>query len=163
MNNNIDICKNCGKELISYNSKLGKYCSNKCSVEYKKYNYEPNCKCPICNCNFYIKPSHIKKFNTVTCSKECSIQLRSYRMSGSGNHQYGLKGYENASSIGYKTIHHGYCYILEPSHPFSDKNGRIREHRFLAEKYLMKENQSVLIDGMMYLNRNIEVHHKDFN
>ena len=156
-------CKYCGNEILNYNTKLGMYCSNLCSTEYRKWNYEPNHKCSECGKYFYVKPSHIKRFKNISCSKECDKKYRSKIMSNTGNHQYGLKGFENASNVGYRTIHSGYYYVLEPSHPFSDKCGRIREHRFLAEKYLMNENQAVFIDGTMYLDRKLEVHHKDFN
>lgn len=33
--NNLIICKNCGKEFISYDSHLSKYCSNHCQKEYE--------------------------------------------------------------------------------------------------------------------------------
>jgi hypothetical protein len=30
----------------------------------------------------------------------------------------------------------GYYYVLQPNHPYADVNGRISEHRLVAEKYL---------------------------
>lgn len=50
-----------------------------------------------------------------------------------------------------------------PSHPLSAKSGYIREHRLIAEQYLLTEGNSILINGEKYLDPKFDVHHKDFN
>lgn len=50
-----------------------------------------------------------------------------------------------------------------PSHPFATKSGYIREHRLIAEYYLLTEENSVLINNKKYLSPKFEVHHKDLN
>lgn len=50
---------------------------------------------------------------------------------------------------------------LQEEHPFAIDGFWIREHRYIAEKYLMTDEQSVTIDGKKYLNPIYDVHHKD--
>jgi len=91
-------CKQCGKEFIKHKKyKLGNFCSSKCTDLYKKWNNEPNCKCPICGIEFYKKKSQLKKSKTSCCGRECSNKYMSTSFSGKNNHQYGLKGKLNAS------------------------------------------------------------------
>ena len=50
-----------------------------------------------------------------------------------------------------------------PSHPLATKDGYIREHRLIAEQYLLTNENSIEIDGQKYLSPKYEVHHKDLN
>lgn len=45
----------------------------------------------------------------------------------------------------------------------SGKDGYIREHRLIAEQYLLTEENSIEINGEYYLSPNYDVHHKDRN
>ncbi len=123
-----------------------------------------NAKCEICGKDCYVRPSRLKTQKHVTCSMECSKKARSIWMKGEGNHQYGLKQELNASYIGKeKKIKNGYEFIRIKNHPFAEDDGFIRKHRLVAERYLMTEEQSVIINGNMYLNPELEVHHIDEN
>lgn len=65
--------------------------------------------------------------------------------------------------IGNKKIHCGYYWIYLPDHPLSTKSGYIREHRVVAEKYLLNEDNSIKINDEYFLSPKYEVHHIDFN
>ena len=85
-------------------------------------------------------------------------------MSGKANHQYGLKGDKNASWKGGRTISsYGYVLIYSPDHPFANGDGNIFEHRRVAERFLLNEENSVAINGKKYLSPEYEVHHKNEN
>ena len=60
--------------------------------------------------------------------------------------------------------HRGYRYIKpDNQHPFVNNDGYIPEHRLIAEKYLLNDSNSVIIDGKRYLTLEFDVHHIDFN
>ena len=59
--------------------------------------------------------------------------------------------------------HCGYYWIYLPDHPFATKDGYIREHRLIAEKYLLTNENTAIINGEKFLSPNFEVHHKDLN
>ena len=163
-NNKIEICKYCGVEFEkSKKHKLGKFCSNKCSVEYRKYNNDPNCKCPVCGLEFYMKQSQINKNKTTTCGIVCSNKLRSLNLKGEGNHQFGLKGNKNSSFKDGETLKDKYIRVYSPDHPHCDKSGRVLKHRLIAENYLLNEYNSVDINGIKYLSLDFAVHHLDLN
>ena len=48
-------------------------------------------------------------------------------------------------------------------HPFADSRGFVCEHRLIAEKYLLNNNNAIIIDGKKYLSSSFVVHHIDFN
>ena len=130
----------------------------------EKQNRTPNSICEICGKQCYIRPNRLKKQKHITCSKQCDIIARSNWMKGEGNHQYGLKGELNSSfNDKYEKIHQRYKYIRIKNHPFSDKDGWIREHRYIAEQYLLNDKNSINIEGKNYLNPELEVHHIDQN
>ena len=156
------ICKNCGKEYAESKVKGG-YCSNKCDTEFKKWNFKPNTKCPVCKKEFYIKQFQLSKSKNTCCSLDCSSKLRKITMSGENNHQYGLTGDKNSSFKEYRNERHGYYNLYEPDHPFCDDDGRILEHRLMAEKFLLENKFSIDIDGKKYLSPDFVVHHKDQN
>lgn len=123
---------------------------------------ENNIKCPVCGKGFHMKPSHILKGKTHCCSRECSKVLRSYRMKGEGNHQFGLKGRKNASwQFDKKISRYGYMLVRNNNHPLAQKDGYMLEHRVVAEKYLLTDQYAIEIDGKKYLNPECIVHHKN--
>lgn len=165
------ICKQCKKEYDTQNSKLPKnICSSKCYDEFQKWNKEPNCKCPICGKEFYVKPSRLKRLkHSPTCSVECASKLKSQYMSGEGNHQYGLKGELNSSFKGVELERKNNSVIdilvYDPSHPYSDKDGRVKKHRLLVEQnYTLFDSKFFLkLGGRIVLKKEFQVHHKDGN
>lgn len=123
-----------------------------------------NCTCPICGTKFHRKPFHINRFKHCYCSKECANKAKSIAYSGSGDHQYGLKGPLNASWNGGKTIsRYGYLYEYIPSHPFADSDGYVFQHRIVAEKFLLTDATSVDVNGKKYLKPELVVHHKNMD
>ena len=95
---------------------------------------------------------------------ECNKELRRRRMIGEHNHQYGLKGEKNSSwKSNEKINYYGYRLIRVLDHPFANCNGFVFEHRLVAEKYLLNEENSIEINGKKYLKKEYSVHHKDFN
>lgn len=124
-----------------------------------------NVECLFCGKKFHLKPSAIKRAKTHYCSKTCQNKAKAVYMKGEGNHQYGLKGEKNASWNGKtkKITSYGYIQVRVPEHPFADKQGWILEHRIIAEKYLLNEKNSVVINGNRYLDPKYCVHHKNFD
>ena len=165
------ICKQCKKEYNTQNSKLPKnICSSKCYDEFQKWNKEPNCKCPICGKEFYVKPSRLKRLkHSPTCSVECASELKSQYMSGEGNHQYGLKGNLNSSFKGEEIIQHNHnvddIMVYDPKHPYANDNGRVKKHRLLVEQnYTLFDSKFFLkLGGRIVLKKEFQVHHKDGN
>lgn len=123
-----------------------------------------NCRCPICGVGFHLKPSAKKRFKTHCCSRECNKKFRSIYMSGSGNHQYGLKGDKNASwKSDEKITRYGYRQIRVLRHPFRDEDDFVLEHRLVAEEHLLNDENSIVIDGKRYLKKEYVVHHINRN
>lgn len=85
-------------------------------------------------------------------------------MSGEGNHQYGLKGRDNPTwKSDEKISNYGYKLIRVLDHPFRNKKDWVFEHRLVAEKYLLNDDNSVEINGEKYLSPDYVVHHKNFD
>lgn len=123
-----------------------------------------NVICPICKKAFHLKPSKLKKDKNHYCSRACHKEAKKEYMAGEKNHQYGLRGEKNASwKGGEKITCYGYKTIYCPDHPFAPKDGHIFEHRLVAEKYLLTEENSVEVNGKRYLRPDYDVHHKDFD
>lgn len=131
-----------------------------------------NMVCPICGKEFHRKPYTLKvnsqKYG-ITCSKECSRQIRKIAMSGKGNHQYGLRGQDNASFLVGNRISKNNS-VQEVMVYVGDwhknaEHGRVKEHRYLVEKNheLFGDNNFNLIDGWYYLKQGLIVHHIDHN
>ena len=166
-------CENCGKEAQIYTRKQlsakHHFCSKKCFGEWQK-RQNLNCICPICGQKFHLKPSALKKLKLkACCSKECNRKYRSLYMSGSGNHQYGLKGDKNASFKGQEIVrknNHQYdIMVYQPEHPYANKNGRVKKHRLIVELNYRKFDCKyfALIDGRYYLKKQYVIHHIDGN
>lgn len=157
-------CDNCGKEFKCQNFRIEKhkhlFCSKKCESEYKKSQSELNRTCIICDKKFHTKPS----YEAQCCSKECDRIARKQKMSGNANHQYGLLGNKNPTwKSDEKISHYGYKLIRTLNHPFKNCDGFVFEHRLIAEKYLLNDENSIVIDGKKYLKKDYTVHHIDFN
>ena len=159
-------CEFCGKEFRGSPSRSkAKHicCSKKCMSALIISRSALNCKCPICGKEFHLKPSLINKTKTNCCSKECLRELKRFTMAGEKNHQYGLKGDKNASWKSDSYIRLGYKKIRVLDHPFRDSDDFVPEHRLVAEKYLLTEENSIEINGKRYLKPELEVHHIDEN
>ena len=161
------ICEWCGKEFEGAPSRA-KWshicCSRKCAAELRKSRTESNTVCPICGKAFHCKPYHKKKYKVVCCSMGCNKIYRHNLMSGEGNHQYGLKGDKNASwKSDRKISRYGYRLVRVLDHPFRTDDDYVLEHRLVAEKYLLTEENRVEINGKYYLKPEYIVHHIDEN
>lgn len=165
-------CDNCGKEIKRPPSMISKnfnVCCKWCEVEYRKTKLHKtdewlNCTCPICKTRFHRKQYAINKTKNLCCSKECSIELRKITCSGENNHQYGLKGRLNASwKSDIRITKFGYITERHLDHPFATKEGFVLQHRIIAEKYLLNDENSVSINGKRYLKEDYVVHHIDFD
>ena len=123
-----------------------------------------NCECFVCGKKMHRKPYWLKKNKHHNyCSKKCHYLDKKRYMSGEANHQYGLKGRLNASwKHDEKISIYGYKMIRMLDHPFVEKDGFMFEHRLVAEKYFLTNENSVEIDGKRYLKPEYHVHHKNF-
>ena len=167
-------CDNCGKPIeIRHKKRLENkniFCGKKCEGEFRKKQIEKNddayynCECPICSRKFHLKPYQKNKYKTHYCSRKCFAEAKKTIMKGEGNHQYGIKGSKNASwKKDRKITVYGYAKIRSLNHPFKDCDGFVFEHRLIAEKYLLNEDNSIEINGELYLKENYVVHHIDGN
>lgn len=115
----------------------------------------------------HIKPYRLKRSKNVCCSFECSNALRTVTFMGKGNHQYGIKGEDNASHISdFAISKYGYLRVLSHQHPCRAADNRILFHRLVMEEHLKAigdyENL-VYKDGVIVLADNTVVHHIDEN
>lgn len=126
----------------------------KCGNEYL------NCTCPVCGKKFHLKPYRVKRSKNNYCSKTCHNKAKEEYCKGEKNHQYGLRGKLNASwKHDRKVSRYGYIQVRSLEHPFRDGEGFVFEHRLIAEKYLLNDENSVTIDGKRYLRPDYIVHH----
>lgn len=160
-------CVVCSKSVEIYHLKrLGKdvTCSRECmGINRKK---EPNCVCAVCSTAFRLKPNLLAKSkHPPCCSTACLGKLRKTLYVGENNPNYLNRGESNPLHKGYRIEHAGYYYVYAPEHPFCEPtmSGRIREHRLVAEQHHLTEENSVIVDGIRYLNPEFDVHHKDEN
>ena len=124
-----------------------------------------NAKCPVCGATFHLKPSKLGKDKNHYCSRECHRKAKREYMKGNKNHQYGLTGEKNPTwKGGRKFTNYGYYSVYCPNHPFCDRATlHVFEHRLVAEKYLLDDDNSVEINGKRYLRPDYDVHHIDFD
>ena len=97
--------------------------------------------CLKCNKNIYKNPSQEAKGEGKYCSRECKGM--GWDSKGSNNHKW---------KNGRKIHGHGYILVTSPNHPNKDKQGYVREHRLVMERYLGR-----------YLESFEDVHHLDGN
>lgn len=134
----------------------------------------PNVRCTQCGKWFYRKPSAITRFGNHQghfCSRECCYENKKTYFRGENNHQFGLKGHLNASFKGEFTekrnVRQNDIWIYVPDHPFRNKSGRVKYHRYLVETNyssgLFDPACFIMINGTWYLKPELYVHHKDGN
>ena len=161
-------CVNCEKPVKVFKSRYENrekiFCSKKCESDYKIKHPQLNAICSFCGKSIHKKESQINRSNRLYCSKECLIKDKKIIMSGTNNHQFGLKGNLNSSWISDERISfYGYKLFRDLKHPFRNSDGFVFEHRLVAEKYLLNDENSIKIDGNSYLKPEYVVHHLDFN
>lgn len=165
-------CSNCNKEVeIRHKDRLKRkniFCSKNCENNYKRSHKKEgylNCECPICKEKFHLKPYQLNNgSHNHYCSIECHRIAKKEYMKGNKNHQYGLKGSKNATwKSDKKVTNYGYIKVRCLNHPYKDSDDMVFEHRLVAEKYLLNEENSIEIDGKRYLKPEYIVHHKDMN
>lgn len=122
-----------------------------------------NMTCPVCGKRFHLKPYAVKRAKKHYCSIACHKVAKEEYMVGKNNHQYGLRGELNDSwKGGRKLTRYGYIAVQCIGHPFAVGRGEyVLEHRLVAEKYLLTDENSVEIDGKRYLSPKYIVHHKN--
>lgn len=160
-------CANCGIDVPIYHKKRLTYanifCSKACEAEFRK-SKNLNCECEVCHKKFHRKQSHIDKYEHQYCSIECHKIAKKQYMAGENNHQFGLKGNLNSSwKSDEKISTYGYKLIRCLEHPFRNSDDMVFEHRLVAEKYLLTDNNKVTIDDIDYLSNEYHVHHLDFD
>lgn len=159
-------CANCGNDvIIRHKDRMERervFCSQSCFNSFKK-DQNLNCVCVVCGKKFHSKPSHLKRYNKQgnCCSKKCRAIYLKGIYAGENNPNYNNRGDKNPMFKD-EFIHCGYRWVYEPNHPFAI-NGRVREHRIIAERYLLTDEFSIEIDGKKYLSPMYDVHHKDMN
>lgn len=163
-------CVICGKKEKVSKSRAENYktCSMECSSIYKKSLVENNAICPVCKKSFHVKPYHLVKVESPCCSKECDREMKKIKMTGEGNHQYGLKGELNSTfKSEFQMNRYGYLRGYNYCHPLKSKCNYILIHRAIMEEYLRVKNKQSeflkVIDGVLRLKKNIEVHHINHN
>lgn len=156
-------CKVCGKPVIITPSRVkgrdSVCCSYKCNGKYKKSlnpNYIP---CEVCGKLTYKKPNEQNKQKNICCSFGCLGELRKTIYLNENNPNYGNRASNNPMTKNEIITNYGYRLIHAEGHPHAINGFWIKEHRLLAEKYLMEDFQSIEIDGNKYLSRKFDVHH----
>ena len=118
---------------------------------------ETNCTCAFCGKPLHKKPSHLKRAKNNYCSQECHYKAKKEYMKGDGNHQYGIKGSDNASwKSDSKISNYGYLLVRAVDHPFADNHGFVFQHRLVAEQHLLTSENSFEKDGKRYLKKDIK-------
>lgn len=134
-------CKTCGKNHKVSKSRETTYktCSRECYSIYKKTLIPNNCVCTNCKKEFHLKPSQIKRYNRsmgIFCSMSCSTEFKKDYYKGSNNPNFRGSQYD---SDGYRINHY-------------PKVGRVKEHRYVTEKFIGRKIPSKFI-----------IHHRDCN
>lgn len=140
------------------------FCSRKCSGEFVSKNNPNVVPCAVCGKPVKKKPRELKKQKHVCCSRECLGILRQTIYLGENNPNYGNRGENNPIWRHDERISvYGYKLVRMPDHPLCNVDGFVFEHRLIAEKYLLTEENSIYINGKPYLKREYSVHHIDGN
>lgn len=162
-------CAYCGKEFLCHDWRLIKrqhvFCSRKCNGQFVKEHNPNYIPCAVCGKLFYVKPSDQKQSKQERCcSRECLGKYRKKIYLGESNPNFGNRGAKNPIWKSDKKISaFGYVLVRNPNHPFANCDGFVFEHRLVAERMLLTDDNSVEVDGAKYLKPEYEVHHKDFN
>lgn len=167
-----NICEICGNVFFvpHWRQDSAKYCSKECCN--KSHFAKPNTICTNCGKEFHMKQSQKNRSNRncgYFCCKECLYEYKKTWFLGCNNHQFGLKGDKNSSFKGQEITerNHNNIDILVycPEHPYSDLCGRVKKHRLIVEQYadLFDSKYFDLINGVKYLKKSTDVHHKNFD
>jgi len=163
-------CKICNKEYSETNGKQypEHLCSYRCYEKWLSENKTPNCTCPACGKQFYLKQSRIKRVkHKPCCCRKCGSIYRKTYTTGEQNHQWGLRGPLNSSFISETRVtNYGYVADYCPNHPFKrGDDGRVLRHRLVVEEHsdLFDPSYFIEIDGHKYLKKEYVVHHKNHN
>ena len=166
------ICKSCGKNFTVINSRkdTAKYCCKECADNAKKG--KKNTVCAYCGKEFHLKFYKLTTTGIIQghyCSRKCMALDRKSKVAGELNHQFGLKGSLNASfkglEISQKNNNLTEILVYTPSHPYCDKNNRVKKHRLIVEQnyQLFDFKYFEEINGQIVLKRSSQVHHLDGN
>lgn len=164
-------CEYCGKEKeYKYPSQAKRFCSYKCSNQYKWEHLRQKAKtieleCSICNkkFNIYNNDYRIKHNKNIYCSKECSnIALKKGKMKECLNCKKEFYTTRNNfcsknCAYEYKKKNYKHKLYLENGYEIRyingyNKKGNVKNHRYIMEQYLGRK-----------LKENEVVHHKDEN
>ena len=163
------ICAYCGKEFLCQAWRLRErqhvFCSRECSGKYVREHNTNYIPCAVCGRPTYVNPQAQKEMSHEhCCSYECLREYRKKVYLGDANPNYGNRGSKNPLWKSDKRLSsYGYVLVRSPNHPFRNGDGFVFEHRLVAEKYLLTDENSIEIDGVRYLKPELEVHHKDKN
>lgn len=160
-------CDNCGNEVeIRHKRRLENkniFCCKQCEFEYRKQHNPNFVPCSVCGKLVYKKPSEQARVATMCCSYKCSAEMRK-GLVGEKNPNYGNRGENNPIWKSDKRVSsYGYILVRCDEHPFANCDGYVFEHRIVAEKYLLTDENSIEINGNRYLRKEFDVHHIDRN
>lgn len=164
-------CLICGKVFfVPHWRQNAKYCSVSC--QRKSLHGDLNTICTNCGKPFHMKPCQKERYTRhigCFCSKKCLNEYRKIWFVGENNHQYGVKGKENASFKGNEIPrkNNNLCEVevYTPYRIDADKRGRVTLHRLLVEENWEKFRGDAFeeIDGQHVLKKGFHVHHIDGN
>ena len=105
-------------------------CIDKITGRFLKGKVAPfNCKCLVCGKQFRTKPSRIAIGKGKFCSKVCK---------GISQKGWWEKGKNPRWNNGIQIHELGYILLSQPKHPYSTKQGYVREHRLVMEQKLKR-------------------------
>lgn len=162
-------CLICGKVEFVRPSRAKNYltCSIECQHAYlsNKFNQKISCQCAYCGKPLKVKPYKYHLTQNPCCSKECANQLKKEKYKGCSNHQFGLLGPLNASFKGKNVKSQNGrqvdIMVYSPDCIESNKEGRVKKHRFLIYQNKDRFNQCIFKDGLIH--SDINIHHIDCN
>lgn len=147
-----------------------KYCSISC--QRKSLHGDDNTICTNCGKSFHLKPYSKKKTSRhmgYFCSVKCKNEYKKIWFVGENNHQYGIRGKENASFKGNEILkqnnHLCEVEVYAPYRIDASKSGRVTLHRLLVEENWEKFRNDAFeeIGGQHVLKKGFQVHHIDGN
>lgn len=157
----IGICEYCGKEkLYKYKSQIKRFCSHKCSNNYKWKNIRNRAKylkvvCPICNKKFdiYENDYRIKQGRKLYCSKECanlgSMKGKNIKCKYCNKEFYSTRNEFCSQQCARLYRIENYEHKLYKENEYLcrfinhyNKKGNVKEHRYIMEQFLGRKLKS---------------------